>query len=184
MVVRPSVVRSLFYSLVGLVLVSSPALPQGISGITVQTIGVTPPTFRPGDSLSLAIDIKAPASSGSGAVHAYVNVFRGDATTGKLTWLATDYLGGVRQDAPALVAGQVLPIAFQTPYTVPSAPGGGAYPVIYFVAGAYDPPAEFAQEKIAAHDFSCPGVKTTVCRYVRRRPPVDKVIGSRPRPPH
>jgi hypothetical protein len=162
-------------------LAALPALGQGISGITVQTIGATPTTFRPGDTVHFTIDIKAPASA-TGAAHAYLNVFKGDATTGRLTWLATDYLGGVREDTPALGASELRTVTFTNAFTIPAPASGGAYPILYLVAGAYDPPAEFAQERIAGYDFTCPGGKTALCHYVRRKPPMNKVIGGKP--PH
>ncbi len=149
---------------------------QGISSITVQSIGVNPAEFLPSKALTITIDVKAPPG-GSGKVRAYVNAFKGDAS-GHLTWLAADWLGGVSQEEASLNPNEVRSIRFSNTLTIPGGPGS-QMPVIYLVAGAFDPPAEFAQEKIVAYDFKCPGGPTVLCRYIKRTLRIVKFVGSK-----
>ena len=170
--------RSTPFSLATLLLASGLVYGQGISGITVQTIKVSPVEFRGGQALTISIDVKAPSSgSTTGGVRAYVNMFKGD-QNGHLTWLATDWLDGVSWSGPALAPNAIEHISFSKTMTVPSDPTN-QIPVIYLVAGAFDPPAEFAQEKIVAFDFSCPGDPTNVCRYFLRKIRITKWVGGK-----
>src|SRR5439155_10179725 len=119
----------------GIFLGSCVTFAQGVSQIKVDRIDVSPASFRAGTALTVSIAIKAPPTNATGAIRAYANFFKANAS-GRLTYLADDYLGGVHQNEPALTAGQTRPVTFTQTFAVPSPSTG----TIFLVAGAYDPP--------------------------------------------
>lgn len=164
---RTTSLRCISHVVALLALVSRLAFSQNVSSITVEAVRVTPDKFRTGQSLKIAIDVKAPPAK-TGPVRAYVTVLKGDSTKGQMRF-DDDSLVRISQDEPPLSSDEVRTIQFSNIVVIPEQKV--PFQIIYLVAGALDPPAELAQEKVEKFNLKCPKSGSAMaCKYVRSRP--------------
>jgi hypothetical protein len=151
-----------------LVLVPLLSFSQDQSGITVETISVSPSDFRTGQPLKVAIFVVQAPHVKTGLLRAYLTVVNGDATA-QPTRFDTNAIARVMKEESPLAGGEYRTIRFEDTVTIPQT--NSPIRVIYFIAGVIELPAEFAQEKIEKFNLKCPKSRAaTTCEYVRFQP--------------
>jgi len=138
--------------------------------ITLQTVTLTPPAFRPDQPLTITIQVQG-GPKGSLPFEAHVAARKAD-SQGRIAW--TDAVtGSVSQQESALRPGEQRTIRFVKPLTIDI--GAGPQPPVVYVSGGVRE-ADIHLEKAVAFDLSCPVSKTEdVCKYARRTASPDRL---------
>jgi hypothetical protein len=138
--------NSMLVVALGVVLMAAVAVPcLAQSQIQVTAIKLNPSTFKIGNTVTIATDIKNAGAARTNAGTAYVDIFKSD------SWLASERVFHAEQPVVAMAAGATRTVTFASRWRVADA-GTGKF---YVRVAVVDPPNEFGNPKSVVYIASC-----------------------------